>query len=211
MWSAYLRRDDQTVSYGTECAGCCKQQQIKNSQVRSDLLWLVVFHLWRIGHPMLAFHDVSRPSLPSSLVQSPALAATQDAPLVFSVQVWVTVSTQGLCVELRPPRALEQGVGHRLKKQWVKEEEEMWNEKGEFLSLSPLWHSFGPCWGISVWGSTTAPSLACFQILSLSVSLTPAPLSHSLYVSLPLFPLSPFPLPVWTQWCESSQAALGVI
>lgn len=133
------------------------------------------------------------------------LMQCKNSPLVFSFQTQVGVSTQGPCVELCPHRALEWVVGHCLKKQWMKEVgrggDVEW-ERGVSLSLSLLWHGSGPGWGISVWGSTTASSLACFQILSLSVSSTPASLSYS--------PL-PFPLRVRTQWCESSQAARGVI
>lgn len=39
------------------------------------------------------------------------------------------------CVELYPPRALEQVVGHQLKKQWVKEEAEVKEKRGLYLSL----------------------------------------------------------------------------
>lgn len=66
---------------------------------------------------MRAFHDVSRPSLPSSPVQSPTLVAKQNAALVFFFQAQIGVPTQGHCVELRPPRALKRVVDHQLKKQ----------------------------------------------------------------------------------------------
>lgn len=47
-----------------------------------------------------------------------------------------------------------------------------------------FWHGFGRCWGISVWGATTAS----LQILSLSVSLMPACLSLFCFsLSLPPF------------------------
>lgn len=55
------------------------------------------------------------PACPSLL--SNPLDAMQNAPLEFPFQAMVGVSTQGPCVELHPPRALELVVGHWLKKQ----------------------------------------------------------------------------------------------
>lgn len=49
----------------------------------------------------------------------------------------MVVPTQGRRAGLRSPGALKRMAGHRLKKQPVKEEAEMWNERGDFVSLFP--------------------------------------------------------------------------
>lgn len=112
-----------------------------------------------------------------------------NTPLVSSFKAQVSVSTQGPCVAVCPPGAF--GASCRsLVKETVSErggaKQRCSMRKGTFY-LSPLWHGFGQCWGISVRGSATASSLACFQILSLSVSSTLASLSFCSPPSLPPF------------------------
>lgn len=64
---------------------------------------------------MCTLHDVSQRRLPSSPAQSPALVGMQSAPLAFFFQAQIGVRTQGACVALCPPSALERG--HQLQKQ----------------------------------------------------------------------------------------------
>lgn len=164
----------------TEHAACCKQQQIKNSQVRSDSLWLVVFHLWRIGHQMCAFHDVRRPSLPSSPVQFPPLYAMQKcSPCIlfpsagrrlYTRSLCRAASSRGLGVSGRSP--VKEAVSERGGAGW-----RCRMRKGSFYLSLLSDMALVRVWGISVWGSTTASSLACSQILSLSVSSAPTSLS----------------------------------
>lgn len=136
MSRADLRRGDQTGSYCTEYVACCKQQQIKNRPVRSDSLWLMLFHLWRMGHQMRAFHDVSRPGLSSSLCPTPFPCSTAKcSPHILSLRVDRCPYTRSLC-RAASSQASERGLGHRLKKQRVNEDVK--GERGLSISLSSL-------------------------------------------------------------------------